>query len=231
MQAGQTIAIAPYAPLRLTGTVYGTLVNHPDTLAALGDAVHQAPYKAPPKAPVLYVKPRNTFIADGTAALLPPGVPALEAGVALAIVVGRTACRLSLADALGAVAGYAAALDCCVPHSSFYRPSVRLRAIDRSFALGPVVDAHQVPGPDALSTTLEIDGRTVQTGSTAGMLRSVARLLVDVTEFMTLQPGDVLLHGLQPNAPLLRAGQTVTVEIEGLPPLRLPEAQADEVTA
>jgi 5-oxopent-3-ene-1,2,5-tricarboxylate decarboxylase/2-hydroxyhepta-2,4-diene-1,7-dioate isomerase len=231
MQAGQTIAIAPYAPLRLTGTVYGTLVNHPDTLAALGDAVHQVPYKAPPKAPVLYVKPRNTFIADGAAALLPPGVAALEAGVALAIVVGRTACRLSLAEALAAVAGYAAALDFCVPHSSFYRPSVRLRAIDRSFALGPVVDAREVPDPDALSTTLEIDGRTVQTGSTAGMLRSVARLLVDVTEFMTLQPGDVLLHGLQPGAPLLRAGQTVAVEIEGLPPLRLPQAQADEVTA
>ena len=231
MHAGQTHALPPYPLVRLTGTVYGTLVNHPATLAALGEAVHQAPYKAPPKAPVLYLKPRNTFIADGAAVLLPAGVPALEAGVALALVIGRSACRLTLADALGAVAGYAAALDCCVPHGSYYRPSVRLRAIDRSFALGPVVSAARVPAPDALDTTLEIDGRTVQTGSTAGMLRSVARLLVDVTEFMTLQPGDVLLHGLQPNAPLLRAGQTVTVEIEGLPPLRLPEAQADEVTA
>lgn len=228
MQAGQSIDVAPY---RLSGTVYGTLVNHPATLAALGDVVHQAPYKAPPKAPVLYLKPRNTFIADGQAALLPAGVPALEAGVSLALVIGRTACRLSLDDALGAVSGYAAALDCCVPHSSFYRPSVRLRAIDRSFALGPVVDARRVSAPDGLATLLQIDGRTVQAGSTAGMIRGVAQLLVDVTDFMTLQPGDVLLHGLQPAAPLLRAGQTVTVEIQGLPPLSLPEASAEQVTA
>lgn len=228
MQAGPIIDVAPW---RLSGTVYGTLVNHPATLAALGDAVHQPPYKAPPKAPVLYVKPRNTFIAAGQGVLLPAGVEALEAGVALAIVIGRTACRLSPAEAWSAVAGYAAALDCCVPHASFYRPSVRQRAIDRSFALGPVAAASRVPQPDALETTLEIDGRTVQVGSTAGMVRGVAQLLADVTAFMTLQPGDVLLQGLQPAAPLLRAGQTVTVELHGLPPLRLPEAQAEEVAA
>lgn len=228
MQAGQLIDVPPW---RLTGTVYGTLVNHAATLAALGEAVHQPPYKAPPKAPVLYVKPRNTFVADGQSVLLPAGVEALEAGVALALVIGRAACRLSADEALSAVSGVAAALDCCVPHTSFYRPGVRLRAIDRSFALGPVVGASRVANPDALETLLEIDGRTAQTGSTAGMLRGVAQLLADVTAFMTLQPGDVLLHGLQPDAPLLRAGQTITVELLGLPPLRLPEVQAEEAVS
>ena len=44
------------------GTVYGTLLNHLDALAALGDQVHAAPYKAPPRAPILYIKPRNTVV-------------------------------------------------------------------------------------------------------------------------------------------------------------------------
>ena len=47
------------APWRLSGVVYGTLLNDPATLAELGDAVHAAPYKAPPRAPVLYLKPRK----------------------------------------------------------------------------------------------------------------------------------------------------------------------------
>ncbi|MEN9670300.1 MAG: 4-hydroxyphenylacetate degradation bifunctional isomerase/decarboxylase, partial [Pseudomonadota bacterium] len=47
------------------GTVYGTLLNEKKALAALGEQVHVAPYKAPPQAPVLYIKPRNTWVSEG----------------------------------------------------------------------------------------------------------------------------------------------------------------------
>ena len=57
------------APRR--GTVYGTLLNHRDALAALGNAVHEPPYKAPPKAPILYIKPRNTWLGAGEAIVVP----------------------------------------------------------------------------------------------------------------------------------------------------------------
>jgi 5-oxopent-3-ene-1,2,5-tricarboxylate decarboxylase/2-hydroxyhepta-2,4-diene-1,7-dioate isomerase len=53
-------------PYRLSGTVYGTLLNHRSAIAALGEAVNQPPYNAPPKAPVLYIKPRNTLAASGS---------------------------------------------------------------------------------------------------------------------------------------------------------------------
>ena len=62
----------PVAPHRLSGVVYGCLLNHRPALAALGDAVNAAPYKAGPKAPVLYVKPRNTLAGDGAT---PPPLP------------------------------------------------------------------------------------------------------------------------------------------------------------
>jgi 5-oxopent-3-ene-1,2,5-tricarboxylate decarboxylase/2-hydroxyhepta-2,4-diene-1,7-dioate isomerase len=63
------------APWALSGTVLGVLMNHRPALAALGDAVHQPPYKAPPKAPVLYVKPRNTWLASGGTVVLPADAP------------------------------------------------------------------------------------------------------------------------------------------------------------
>ena len=55
-------ALARYAA---RGTVYGTLLNYRDALAAMGDSLSQPPYKAPPKAPILYIKPPNTVIAGG----------------------------------------------------------------------------------------------------------------------------------------------------------------------
>ena len=54
-----------FAPYRLTGTVYGTLLNHRPAWDALAGAMNSAPYKGPPKAPILYVKPRNCIVGHG----------------------------------------------------------------------------------------------------------------------------------------------------------------------
>src|SRR5262245_9525658 len=89
-----------FAPYRLSGTVYGVLLNHAPALAALGSQVDEAPYKAPPKAPVLYVKPRNTLAAAGGLTEVPAGVEALQVGANLGIVIGRAACRVAERDAL-----------------------------------------------------------------------------------------------------------------------------------
>ena len=59
-------------PYRLSGVVYGTLLNHRTPGRTLGDALNQPPYNAPPKAPVLYVKPRNTLAAGGDPCPCPP---------------------------------------------------------------------------------------------------------------------------------------------------------------
>ena len=91
--------------LHTRGTVYGTLLNHRDALAALSEQVHAAPYKAPPKAPVLYIKPRNTWSQPGAAVVVPADAPELEMGATLGLVIGRTACRVGVADALSHVSG------------------------------------------------------------------------------------------------------------------------------
>lgn len=205
------------APYRLTGTVYGVLLNHAPALVALGEAVNAAPYKAQPKAPVLYLKPRNTLAGPGTAVEVPPDVPALQIGANLGAVIGRAACRVSEGAALSYVAGYVIVNDISVPHDSFYRPSVRHKARDRSCVIGPaVVPRAQVRDPGALGVRVFVDGERVHSADTAERIRPLARLLADITDFMTLAPGDVVLLGTAANAPTARAGQSVAIEIDGL---------------
>jgi len=198
------------------GTVYGTLLNFGDALAALGEQVHAAPYKAPPKAPILYIKPRNTFAADGDAVIMPRGVDALEIGASVALVIGRTACRVDAAQALTFVSHLVIVNDISVPHASYYRPSMRFKCRDGFCPIGTPAPRESVGDPDALTVVVEIDGREVQRSSTAGLIRSAPRLLADVSEFMTLYPGDVLLLGVPGHAPHARAGQRVTISVPGL---------------
>jgi 5-oxopent-3-ene-1,2,5-tricarboxylate decarboxylase / 2-hydroxyhepta-2,4-diene-1,7-dioate isomerase len=207
-----------FAPWRLTGTVYGALLNHAPELAALGDAAQQPPYKAPPRAPVLQVKPRNTLVGEGARVAVPPdAAEGLELGATLAIVIGRTACRLRVEDALAHVAGFTLACDIRVPHASHYRPAVRHRARDGFCPIAAQgVPISAMPAPDALHVQVAVNGVVVHDTSTAERIRSVAALLADVTEFMTLQPGDVLLLGASAGSPRAHAGQQVRITIGGV---------------
>jgi 5-oxopent-3-ene-1,2,5-tricarboxylate decarboxylase/2-hydroxyhepta-2,4-diene-1,7-dioate isomerase len=204
-------------PYRLSGVVVGALLNDPAQLAALGDAMHRAPYRAPPCAPVLEVKPRHTHAADGDPIVVPDGEDALEIGASLGIVIGRTASRVSASDALDVIAAYLICGDYSLPLASHYRPAVRLKARDGFCPLGPrIVPAADVPDPDALGFEVAVDGVVVQRGSTAGRVRSVAQLTADVSEFMTLQPGDMLLLGRTHGVPTARVGQTVAISFSRL---------------
>ncbi len=202
---------------RFPGTVIGTLLNDPAALAALGSAVDLPPYKAPPRAPVLYVKPRNTYAGPGARVAVPMPGGQFEIGASLGLVIGRTACRVSEAQALGHLAGYVIVIDLAVPHEDFYRPSVRFRARDSSCLIGSrIVPCDEVADADALAWQVSVDGLTLQRATTRGRVRGVARLLADVTEFMTLRPGDILMLGVSHGAPKAGAGQRFEVEFAGL---------------
>jgi 5-oxopent-3-ene-1,2,5-tricarboxylate decarboxylase/2-hydroxyhepta-2,4-diene-1,7-dioate isomerase len=207
-------SVSSFAPPPV-GTAYGTLLNHRDALAALGEAVHQLPYKAPPKAPVLYIKPQHCLAGHGATVEVPAEADALEVGAQLGIVIGAGACRVREADALAHVAGYTICSDLSVPHASYYRPSLSYKARDGFLPLGPwILAVRHAPNPDALEVVVQIDGREAQRYSTARMQRGVARLIAEVSAFMTLASGDLLMLGAGPAAPLARAGQTVRITIE-----------------
>ncbi|QGZ63785.1 fumarylacetoacetate hydrolase family protein [Paraburkholderia acidisoli] len=201
------------------GAVYGTLLNDRAALEALGEAANAPPYKAPPRAPILYLKPRNT-LAGHRARVPVPGSEGVQVGASLGIVLGRTAARVTPHDAFDYVAGYTLVADLCVPHASVYRPSVRFRARDNFCVIGPAVTArHHVSDPDDLAIRVDIAGRAPFHASTATCVRGVAQLLADVTDFMTLAPGDVLTLGVPHDAPIVHAGEHATLTIGAWPAL------------
>lgn len=205
----------------LSGVVVGALLNDPAELQALGDAVHQPPHKALPQAPVLEVKPHQTLAGEGAVVRVPAGEAALQVGASLGIVIGSVACRVPEAQALRHVAGYLVAADFSLPLASHYRPAVRLKARDGFCPIGPrVVPAARVAQPDDLPVEVAVDGAVVHHHRTGPRTRGVARLIADVTAFMTLHPGDVLLLGRAHGAPLAKAGQSVQVTIGGVGTLR-----------
>jgi len=199
------------------GVVFGTLLNFRGALAALGGAVDAPPYGGAPRAPVLYIKPANTWAAFGAQIALPSTVAAVEIGAALGIVIGATAKRVAEREALDCVAGYTVVNDVCEPHSSLHRPAIRQRCRDGFCPIGPWVIARQeVALPDSLKLRVLVNGELAAESSTANLIRPVARLIADVSEFMTLAPGDVLLAGVAENSPRARAGDRVRIEIENV---------------
>ena len=219
------------APYRLSGSVYGALLNHRSALAALGDTAGKPPHNGAPKFPVLFIKPRNTLIASGECVGVSAETPELEIGACLGLVIGQTACNVKVFEALQYVAGYLIVNAVSIPHD-YYRPGIRQIARDGFCPLGPVLVASaDGPDPDALTIRTYVDGVLVQLASTAELIRPAATLLSDVTEFMTLAPGDVLCLGAAAPAPRVRAGQTVRIEIDGFGALSNPFVSAASASA
>ena len=196
------------------GTVVGTLLNYRGELEALGDALSAPPYQAPPKAPILYLKPANTRIGHGHEVVLPADVDGVWAGACLGVVISRTATGVPALHAADFIAGYTIVNDLTVPHASYYRPAIRHKCRDGFCPMGPwMVDRDDVPDADALDITVRINGEIKQRANTLTLVRPVAQLLADVTAFMTLEAGDVLLVGMPENPPLGRAGDRIDIDI------------------
>lgn len=196
------------------GTVYGTLLNFQREHALWAPRMSEAPYKAPPKTPVLYVKTANTFTAAGRGIALPAGQP---------VVVSAT---LGLVMGVGGVAGAVLLNDVAIAHDSYYRPPVKFQCVDGFLGVGPecvpLPHLGGLGGLKALQLELLINGVHRQTTVLAELVRDAATLLADVQAFMTLQPGDVLMLGSDclpdGSRPLVHAGDTVEISAPGLRP-------------
>jgi 5-oxopent-3-ene-1,2,5-tricarboxylate decarboxylase/2-hydroxyhepta-2,4-diene-1,7-dioate isomerase len=197
---------------QVCGTVFGVILNDTVSVQKIG-SLEEAPYKGAPKAPVLYLKPANTRVGCGATVSLPAGANSVEVAATIGLVMGRAAGRLSAGNALEAVAGVVLAADLSLPHTSYYRPAIREKCFDGSLPMTSVKPLAEVAG---LTLTTEIDGQVVDTRSLNDLIRSPAKLLADVTEWMTLSQGDVLLVGVRYMAPQAKAGSTVRISAEGL---------------
>lgn len=196
-------------PWQPQGTVYGTLLNFRREWDLWSARMTQDPHKAAPKAPVLYVKTANTFGPAGQDLRLQDGVTEADIGATLGLVIGAQA----------RVVGAVLMNDWSVPHTSYYRPPVKFRNRDGFLSLPQQVTPGRVQDWAALQIAVHRNGELVQTVQLSELMRDLPTLLTDVGEFMTLQPGDVLMVGTDclsdGTRPRARAGDKVEISAPG----------------
>lgn len=181
----QMIRTAQY-PWQPRGTVYGTLLNFQREWNMWAPRMSEEPHKGAPKAPVLYVKTANTFSPAGQSLRLQDGVIEVDIGATMGLVIGDD----------GQVAGGALLCDWSVPHASYYRPPVKFRCRDGFLGLPEqITPCSSVAAWADLAIETRRNGDRVQVTRLADLKRPIEQLLIDVGEFMTLQPGDVLMIG------------------------------------
>lgn len=200
-----------------SGTLFGVALNYRGLLQSHLQQFEQPPYQQPPVKPVLFIKTPNTRNSHGLPVIFPKDVERLQPGPALGVVIGRTASRVSPAEAMRHVAGYTIVNEFSLPEDSYYRPAVKAKCRDGFCPIGPeLVPADKVADPGALELRLYINGVLCQTGNTADWVRGIPELIAELSEFMTLYEGDVLITGTPEGRVDVKPGDEVTVEIDGL---------------
>jgi 2-keto-4-pentenoate hydratase/2-oxohepta-3-ene-1,7-dioic acid hydratase in catechol pathway len=181
-----------------------------------------------PKEPVLFMKAPDTMIGPNDEVLVPRGSEKTDWEVELGVVIGRRARYLaSPEDARQHVLGYAVSHDVSERAFQLERGGQwdKGKSCETFNPFGPwLVTADEVPDPQALSLRLSVNGKVWQDGNTSDMAFGVDHIVWYISQFMVLEPGDVINTGTpagvalgQPDPkPFLRAGDVVELEIDGL---------------
>jgi 2-keto-4-pentenoate hydratase/2-oxohepta-3-ene-1,7-dioic acid hydratase in catechol pathway len=188
----------------------------PRTVVGMAHNTGAADRKLPPQA---FLKPTRSVIGPGEPVAVPGGVGRVDAEGELAVVLGRTARNLTVDDALDAVLGYTVANDVTARDLQQADPLwTSAKGFDGFTPLGPWIDTDL--DPDGAVVQVAINGRELAAASTSDLARNVVEILVHVTSFLTLEPGDVVLTGAPGEYGEIVPGDEVTVTIEGLGTLR-----------
>jgi len=193
-------------------------LNYADHAAESGMAV--------PAEPVLFMKATSAICGPNDDVIIPRGSLKTDWEVELGVVIGKEARYVLEANALDHVAGYCVINDVSERAFQIERGGqwVKGKSADTFGPIGPwLVTRDEVPDPQNLSMWLEVDGHRFQNGSTRTMVFGVAHLVSYISQFMSLQPGDIISTGTPPGVGLgqkppvyLRAGQIMRLSIEGL---------------
>ncbi|WP_255171489.1 fumarylacetoacetate hydrolase family protein [Natrononativus amylolyticus] len=169
-----------------------------------------------PERPELFLKTPNCVVAHGDAIELPPGRESVEFEAEFGIVISEQCRAVSEADAMEYVEGFTCVNDISNRDDQEQeRNWVRGKAFDASCPIGPVV-ATPDEVPDDAALTLRLNGETKQETTREHMIFSVPELVADVSELITLEPGDVIATGTPFGPDELAPGDTVEVEFDGV---------------
>lgn len=189
------------------GHIYGVILNDRDEVARLAPAFQEKPYLAPPAAPVVFMKP-TVAVSRGTVRL-EPGRSAVAAAT-VALLIARDTTGVSAQAAMDCIGAAAIAIDISYAQADYYRPAVAQRNADGFLVMG---DWRAPAVPERIITF--VNGRMTHEWPLDRLIRATGQLIADISAFLTLRAGDVLLVGLPGDAPMVEAGMALRAEAAG----------------
>ena len=215
-------------PIERPGKIIAVGLNYRD---------HAAESDSPlPESPILFAKWSTCLVPAGAPIVLPPGVDQADYEAELAVVIGRTAKNVSADDALDFVSGYLALNDVSDREAQSKDGQwSRAKSYDTFGPCGPrFVPAAEIPDPQRLAITCDLNGERMQDSNTQNMIFGVRALIAFITARITLDPGDVISTGtpdgvgaFRPVPVFLKPGDEVTVTVEGIGALTNPVVRGD----
>jgi 2-keto-4-pentenoate hydratase/2-oxohepta-3-ene-1,7-dioic acid hydratase in catechol pathway len=217
-------------PIDVAGLRIGSPIARPGKIICIGlnyrDHATESGQPVPDE-PIVFFKATNTIVGPNDDLLIPRGSTKTDWEVELGVVIGATARYLGSPDeAVGTIAGYATSHDVSEREFQLERGGqwVKGKSCETFNPLGPwLVPARDVAEPGELGLRLWVNGEQRQDGNTADLIFNVTYLVWYLSQFMVLEPGDLINTGTPagvalgiPGQPYLRAGDIVELEIDGL---------------
>lgn len=180
-----------------------------------------------PEHPILFFKANSAIVGPYDDVMMPRGSTHTDWEVELGVVIGKEAKYVSKADALDYVAGYCVVNDVSERHfqTQLTGQWTKGKSCDTFGPTGPwLVTRDEVADPQNLGMSLDVNGKRMQTGSTATMIFTVAEIIEHLSGLMTLHPGDVITTGtppgvgmgIKPEPVYLKVGDVMELTIDGL---------------
>jgi 2-keto-4-pentenoate hydratase/2-oxohepta-3-ene-1,7-dioic acid hydratase in catechol pathway len=210
----------PLADVRLLAPILPTKIigigrNYADHAAELGNEV--------PAEPLVFLKPNTSVVGPNVEIKIPAASERVDFEGELAVIIGQPCRDVSKAKAMSVVMGYTIAND--VTARDLQKKDVqftRAKGFDTFCPMGPFIETEFDPSDVRVVT--EVDGEVKQDGRTSLMVHDIPSLIEYVSGIMTLLPGDVILTGTPAGVGPMKAGQTVSVTVDGLGTLTNPVA-------
>jgi len=205
---GEVVWLPPVASF---SKMIGLALNYSDHAAELNLQL--------PPSPILFNKNPNTLIGHKGTVIAPKNVEYMHYENELVVVIGQRCRGIKAEHADRVILGYTIGNDVTVRDfvTNFYRPPVKAKGFDTFGPLGPwLVTADEIPDSGNLQVRTTVNGELRQEGNTRDFIYSVPELIEYITDFMTLEPGDMIWTGTPKGISHVHPGDVMRLEIEGI---------------
>ncbi|PSN46001.1 Acylpyruvase FAHD1 [Blattella germanica] len=198
--------------------IIGAGANYRSLLALKGQSI--------PENPTIFFKPPSSYIVEGQAIEVPKGFDIIEE-VELGVVIGKICKNVSEAEALNYVAGYCLALD--MTNGTLVGEAISRglpwclgKGFDTASPVSEFIPLEKIPDPDNVEIWCKVNGELKQKANTSDMVFSVSQLISYASQFMTLEPNDLIMTGSPPGMVPVVPGDVIEAGLADILKMKFP---------